>query len=89
MADFQSSNFALLTQLFPGQALLSVEQAARAAGLAPGTLRNEIARGTASLRTTKIGRRRLIPLDALAAYLDALTQPAPRPGRPRSTRSGV
>ena len=63
--------------------MLSVEQAARAAGLALGTLRNEIALGIFPVRTIKLGRRRLIPLTDLATYLDSLTAPAPRPGRPR------
>ena len=90
MADFQASkSLALLTQLFPGQALLSIEQAAHACGQSKGTFYNECARGTFPVATIRIGRRRVVPVEALAAYLDSLTTPAPRPGRPRSTREGV
>ena len=83
------SALALLVQQYPGRVFLSVAETAHATGQSHCTIRNEIALGIFPVRTIKLGRRRLIPLTDLATYLDTLTTPAPRPGRPRSSRRGV
>lgn len=59
---------------------------ARAASIK--TIKKEVAEGRFPVPTVKIGRRRRVSILDLAAYLDSLTTPAPRPGRPRSSRRG-
>ena len=79
----------LLLKQFPGKLFLSVAEVGRAEGRCPKTTRNEIALGIYPVKTVKIGRRRLIPIVEFASYLDSLTTPAPRPGRPRSSKRGA
>jgi hypothetical protein len=84
-----SRNLELLQQLLPGQAFASLADVARMRAGSIKTIKKEIADGRFPVATIKVGRRRLVPILGLAAYLDDLTAPAPRPGRPRSTREGV
>ena len=55
-------------------ALLDVSEAARRAGIGRTLMYRQIARGT--VRSVKVGRRRLVPADALAALA---TNEAPAP----------
>jgi len=50
--------------------LLSVEAAAQALAVSARTVRNEIVAGR--LETVRLGRRRLVPVQAIAAYVDRL-----------------
>ena len=84
-----SRNLELLQQLLPGQAFASLADVARVRAGSIKTIKKEIADGRFPVPTIKIGRRRVVSILALAEYLDALTTPAPRPGRPRSTKEGV
>ena len=49
---------------------MSVRDAARLAGISRASLYREIS--TRRLRTVKVGKRRLVPTEALRAWLDAL-----------------
>jgi excisionase family DNA binding protein len=51
-------------------ALLSVAEAARRLGISRTTLYGEIAAGR--FRSVKLGRRRIIPADAIADYVERL-----------------
>ena len=84
-----SRNLELLQQLLPGQAFASLADVARVRAGSIKTIRAEIADGRFPIPTIKIGRRRVVAITDLAAYLDSLTTPAPGPGRPRSSREGV
>ena len=84
-----SRNLDLLQRLLPGQAVASLKDVARVRTASIKTIQNEILAGTFPVRTLKIGRRRVVSILDLADYLDTLTQPAPRPGRPRSSRRGA
>jgi excisionase family DNA binding protein len=57
---------------------LSVKELANAYGVSPGLIRLEIDRKR--LRVTRIGRRVVIPIEAVAEWLDASLIPA-LPGR--------
>ena len=85
----QLSTLDLLRLQYPGQIFLGLDDAAVAMARPAKSVKNALYSGTLPFPTTKIGRRRVVSLRDLAAYLDTLTQPAPRPGRPRSTREGV
>ena len=78
----------LLVRQFPGKLFLSVKETGLASGRSPKTVRNEIALGVFPVKSVKIGRRRLIPIADLAAWLDAVIDPNPV-GRPRSSGKGV
>ncbi len=78
-----------LNALFPQQAMLSIRQSACACNLSEKTAWAWIAGGTWPTPTHKIGRRRVVLVADLAAYLDSLTAPARGPGRPRSTKEGA
>lgn len=82
-------NLELLQQLLPGQAFAFLADVARVRAGSIKTIRKEIADGRFPVATIKVGRRRLVPIRALAAYLDFLEAPARGPGRARSTRQGV
>ena len=84
-----SRNLELLQQLLPGQAFASLSDVARVRAGSIKTIQKEVAEGRFPIPTVKIGRRRLVPILALAEYLDTLTTPAPGPGRPRSTKARV
>ena len=84
-----SQNLDLLVRQFPGKILLSLSEAGLATGRCGKTVRNEIALGIFPVQTVKVGKRRLVPIAALAEYLDSLTTPSRGPGRPRSAREGV
>ena len=84
-----SSNLDLLRLQYPGQVFLALDDAAAAMARPAKSVKNAFYLGTLPFPTLKIGRRRVVALADLAAYLDTLTTPAPRPGRPRSTREGV
>lgn len=79
----------LLNTLFPQQAMLSIRQAAGACNLSEKTAWAWIAAGTWPVPTHKVGRRRVILVQDLAAYLASLEAPPRGTGRPRSTREGV
>ncbi len=85
----QLSNLDLLRLQFPGQVFLSLEDAATAMARPAKSVKNDFYLGVLPFPTAKIGRRRVVALADLAAYLDTLTQPAPPPGRPRSSKEGV
>ena len=84
-----SRNLELLQQLLPGQAFASLADVARVRAASVKTIRKEVAEGRLPVPTVKIGRRRVVSVLDLAAYLDSLTQPRRGPGRPRSSREGV
>lgn len=84
-----SNNLELLNRLFPGQAFISIADAAHACTLSHKTIRNRIAQGTWPTPTVKLGTRRVIPVAALADFLDDLTDPKPGVGRPRNSGKGV
>lgn len=88
--DNTSRNLELISRAYPGQALLSIPDAARVLGISHQKIKNDLLLGRFPVPTVKIGSRRLVPAIDLASYLDSLTT-APRrgPGRPRSTREGV
>ena len=83
------SNLDLLRLQYPGQVFLALDDAAAAMARPAKSIKNAFYLGTLPFPTVKIGRRRVVSILDLADYLDTLTQPAPRPGRPRSTREGV
>lgn len=56
--------------------LLSIEEAARRLGIGRTALYHELTNG--SLRSFKVGRRRLIPASSIYAYIDAQVQEVPR-----------
>ncbi len=78
----------LLLKQFPGKLFLSVQETGIASGRCGKTVRNEITLGVFPVKTVKIGRRRLVPIADLAAWLDTITDPNPV-GRPRSSGKGV
>ena len=73
----------LLNTLFPQQAMLSIRQSAHACNLSEKTAWAWIAGGTWPTPTHKVGRRRVVLVADLAAYLSSLESPPRRPGRPR------
>lgn len=79
------TNLDLLRLQYPGQIFLSLDDAARAMARPAKSVKNAFYLGDLPIPTTKIGRRRVVSILDLAAYLDSLTAPAPRPGRPRSS----
>ena len=81
-------NLDLLLKQFPGKLFLSVKETGIASGRCEKTVRNEIALGVFPVQTLKIGRRRLVPITDLAAWLDTITDPNPV-GRPRNPKKGV
>ena len=83
------SNLDILRLQYPGQAFLSLDEAAVAIARPAKSVKNDLYKGVLPVPTVKIGRRRVVSIAVLADYLDTLTQPAPRPGRPRSSRRGV
>jgi len=66
-------------------ALLDVEEAARALGLGRTSVYHELMAGR--LRSVKVGRRRLVPGDALDEFAALLSGAAPLP--PRGAASGA
>lgn len=85
------SNLDLLRLQYPGQVFLALDDAAAAMARPAKSVKNDFYLGVLPFPTAKIGRRRVVSLVDLAAYLDSLTAPAPArgPGRPRSPREGV
>lgn len=55
--------------IIPGTRLVPVETAQRALGISHGTIWSLIGRG--ELRTVRIGRRRLVPVEALDEFVAA------------------
>ncbi len=53
-----------------GRSLLSIEETAHALGLANSTVRAMLASG--EVGSVKIGKRRLVPVDAVSIYVDRL-----------------
>jgi hypothetical protein len=73
--------------MFPGQLFIPLVDAARAIGYAESSAYNLHSRGTFPIRVQKQGRKPVISILDLAAYLNAKTekpgeQPKRRPGRP-------
>ncbi len=67
--------------------LLSIDEAAGMLGIGRSRLYAEI--GAGRVRAVKVGRRRLIPTGAIAAYINELAGPDETPGRPvRRDRRG-
>lgn len=82
----QLSNLDLLRLQYPGQVFLALDDAAAAMARPAKSVKNDFYLGVLPFPTVKIGRRRVVAIGDLAAYLDSLTTPARGPGRPRSTR---
>lgn len=83
-------------RLFPGMALVPFKPGSRAIGYAEKTARNLLTWNKYPIKTVLVGRKRFIPIDALASYYAELvgmeqqqdSTPPPEPqkrgrGRPR------
>jgi hypothetical protein len=86
-AQDTSVHLPLLRDMFPHTLNLSVADAARVIGWAPGSLRNAISKHTAPLRCTQVGRRRMVPVIEVARFLDERLAASARAhmGRPRKS----
>ncbi|MHB8345871.1 MAG: helix-turn-helix domain-containing protein [Acidiferrobacterales bacterium] len=67
---------------------LTVPQAAALLGVHPITLYSGLAEGSIQLRHLRIGRRILIPVNALDEFVAGGRPPRRRPGRPRKGAAG-
>ena len=61
----------------------TVPEAARALGLHPVTLYRGLAAGSIPLRYIRIGRRIIVPQNAVAEFLAGARSGGRRPGRPK------
>lgn len=59
----------LVLSAFPGQAFAELKPAARFIGYAYQTARNLVSEGNFPLRTVKIGKKRLIPIQELISFV--------------------
>ncbi len=87
----ESVHLPILREMFPQKVNLSVAEAAGLIGWTPASLKNALAPGrrTPLLRSVKIGRLRVVPIVALADFLDerlaASAVPKTPMGRPRKS----
>lgn len=81
----QTSSLAILLGRFPGRACVSIHEAAQVLGIAASTIYNQICLGRCDLPLRRIGGRSLVPLAALADFLDGEEEQnnSKRAGRPR------
>lgn len=85
-----SSTLKLLLARFPGAIQIPLAAAAEACSMSVQTARNQLVSGAFPIKTHKLGGRRMVRLDDLASYLDAVSgagkplQAASR-GRPSKT----
>lgn len=77
-----SPSLMYLESIFPGILLIPAIDAGRCLSLAPQTCRNKLSRGEFPIKTVLVGNKRLVNKLDLAAYLDSLSAPARRRGRP-------
>ncbi|NDP46839.1 MAG: hypothetical protein GZ085_00335 [Sulfuriferula multivorans] len=70
-----SKTLQILLAQFPGAVQIPLANAAAACSIRLQTARNQLVAGTFPIRTVKIGRRRLVRLDDLAAFIDGLFAP--------------
>lgn len=76
------STLQTIKEMHPGQALISITAFGRLIGFHPTSIRPMIGRGQVAIETVKIGARRLVPVEAAAAFIDARRQPA-KPKQPK------
>ncbi len=85
-----SPSLALLREMFPARLALSFAEAAPLINTTAGAMRNRHAAGRLPIRVKRLGRRVLIPVVALAEYLDQQgNAPPPRPAPTSPDRARV
>lgn len=77
----------LLLARFGGQILVPFAEAARAAGMPVQTARNRLRSGIFPFQTVTVGRRRFAHVTDIAAYIDSVSTPGPKKGRPTKSES--
>ncbi len=77
-----STSLGYLESIFPGVLLIPAIDAGRCLSLAPQTCRNKLSRGEFPIKTVLVGGKRLVNKLDLAVYLDSLSAPVRRRGRP-------
>lgn len=82
MDSHKSPSLVYLEAIFPGILLIPATDAGRCLSLARQTCRNKLSRGEFPVKTILIGNKRLVNKLDLAVYLDSLSAPARRRGRP-------
>lgn len=71
-----SPTLLILAARFPGRILITFSESANAISMAVQTARNLDAAGKFPIPTHKVGGRRMVRIDDLAAYLDKSAPPA-------------
>jgi len=70
----------ILMKSYPGRILLTVDETARACGLAPGAVRTRLSRKTFPVAHRKVGDKTLFHIEVVAKFIDGLPSVGKRGG---------
>lgn len=80
------SSVDLLRQQYPGTLYLTLEQVAIVLATPTQTIRNQISQGVFPVRSIRRGRRRLVPVAALAAHIEQIEHEQRRGRRRKNSK---